>query len=298
MRLMAAMALCVGLTGVGCGAGDEVTGDDGGDKADRPTAAADRGEIEIGTTRRARITEGGQTHAFELKVAAGAVVDLSAYPIASQEKTLKTTLKLYGPVAEGGALPARPLASVDDGTFGIHAALPAAGEYRIVVGAATRKMVGSYDLHALCSNLACHPEPVKVTARKPQAALAHAADTIECGSGCFGEIHAYVYDDGRKPSAAALTEAVEKDLAHGDEDWNTLETLDGDALEKELHGMKLDDLLQSARDFAGARVVEAVKVHGIVQIVVDDSGTDGFDQDLYLLHFPDAHAAVALLIKD
>ena len=36
---------------------------------------------------------------------------------------------------------------------------------------------------------------------------------------------------------------------------------------------------------------------GLVQIPIDDFGTDGFDQDLYVLHYPDEKAVVALLVK-
>jgi hypothetical protein len=298
MRRAAAMVLYFGfLAGAACGSADDAA--DGGEgKEDRPGSAADRGSVEIGTSRRARITEGGQTHAFSLKVAAGSAVELSANPIASAEKTLKTTIKLFGPVDAKGAVPAQPVASSDDGSFAIHQTLAAAGEYRVVVGARTKRMTGSYDLVALCANHACQPEPVALTVREPQDRLAHAADKIDCEQGgCSGEVSAFVYEGDGHPSLAAVTEAVLKRVSQGDESWSTLDAVTDGDLEKEFEGMSLDDFLLEARSFSGNLNFEAAKVNGLVQIPIDDFGTDGFDQDLYVLHYPDEKAVVALLVK-
>ena len=94
-----------------------------------------------------------------------------------------------------------------------------------------------------------------------------------------------------------LTEAVLKKVSQGDEDWSTLDAVSDGDLEKELEGMSLDDFLLEARSFSGNLELEASKVNGLVQIPIGDFGTDGFDQDLYVLHYPAEKAVVALLVK-
>lgn len=301
MRRTTAMATAMALGTLllaACGVDDGGAPDDGDGKADRVTKAVDRGDIEPGTSRRARFTEPGQSHAFRIRVAAGAVLGIGAYPIASAEKTLKTTLDLYGPVSETGSVPRQAMSSTKDGTFKMGIKLDAAGEYRIVVATATSKMVGTYDLDVECANHACSPEPVTLAKKTLPAAVTKVADDVECTdvSWCTADLFGYTYE-GERPSLPALTEAVLKNLSRGDEDWFALDVLDSTKLGEKLASVKADKLLAAARDFAGARDVEGVFVDGDVQIPIDDSGTDGFDQDVTILHFPTTKTVVALLVK-
>jgi hypothetical protein len=289
---------------LGCGSSDGVGDDPSLDgKEDRPSVSAsatDRGEIVVGTSRRARFTEAGQTHRFELALAAGAAIRLDAMPAQANEGSLKTTMSLFGPVGAGGALPRQAIASTDDGTFSIHETVAAAGEYVIVVGTAKRSMTGTYDLYAACENLACHPSPVALRAREASAALKAVAEAVECEdvSWCDGDASAFTYDEGTaRPDAAAIMEAVLKKLATPDSQWGTLEERADPAALGVDEKVTAAGLVDAARRVGGDGEVEAFHVDGVVMFAVDDSGTDGWDEHLYVLHFPASRSVVALHVR-
>jgi len=297
MRALAT-GVFIGMVAMGCGAGDDLGLEGGDGKEDSAVAsAADRGEIVVGTSRRARFTEPGQTHSFHLSLAAGAAIRLDAVPSQANADSLKTTLALYGPRSAEGNLPRRPLANSADGTFPINMTMAAAGDYVIVVGTARKTMVGTYDLYAACENHACHPNPVTLRSKTPSAALKAVEAKLECErvSWCGGEVSAFTHEDAA--DTAAVMEAVIGKLPNQDAEWSTLEMI-GDL---ETIGVEekitLDGLVEAARDFADAREVEAFHVDGTVQIPVGDYGTDGWDEHLFVLHFPETGTVVSVHVR-
>jgi hypothetical protein len=300
MRTIVTGLLAIGIVAAGCGAGED-GGEPapGGEKEDRPTAAAaDRGEITIGTSRRARFTEPGQSHRFLLEVAAGASIRLDAMPSQANEDTLKTTLALFGPVASDGTLPRAPIASVDDGTFGIREGLDTAGEYVVVVGTAKRSMTGTYDLYAACLNRACHPRPVTLRPLDVSAELRAAAEAVTCEniSWCSADALAFTYDEA-SPDSAALVEAILAGATREDAEWGTLEPRDDLSTLGADERLTMTGFVAAARDLAGAREAQAFHVDGVVMFSVDDSGTDGWDEELFVLHFPAARTLVGMYVR-
>jgi len=146
-------------------------------KADVGDSVRDMGELGFGpeNAEAGSFSQDLEFHGYRLAVGPEAVVSLEITQLGSSKK-LDSTLYVYGPRATSGGYGTRALAFDDDAGWGrlsrLRAlALPAAGEYLVVVGTHDALGRGNYRLLATCESASCAPE-VTVEGCHPDIAAA------------------------------------------------------------------------------------------------------------------------------
>jgi hypothetical protein len=180
-RLGVCAVLVAWLGSSGCGGEDkglstEPVFADG--KADVGGSVRDKGVLAFGAenARADQFSSDLEFHGYRLAVGPDAVVSLEVTQLGSS-RGLDTTLYVYGPRAAAGGYGTRAIAFDDDDGWGRLSrlrslALPAPGDYLVVVGTHNALGRGAYRLLATCQSAACEPRPDPLTGCHPDIAAA------------------------------------------------------------------------------------------------------------------------------